>query len=413
MSNLPNQLTYSPSGNQLIAGTGISIRAEAAITGSTPQVARQEGIFFTHKPVDRKFIAVPYAPASMPVSAIKAGGDDSHTTKWQRFNIKNPQITASSFVTWNEKELIFNVSVQDPGFYISHPGRDFAEAGLEILIDPARKRAPHPGDSILFFVVPLKGTPYRTDFTAEVVDGVFRLGAKPARIDYTYNVRIDQFKGYDIKFSVPREAFGRSIPDTVGCNLVLRMFDDAGQIQKIALDSAQNNKNEFYSPFVWWDYCREPKPFHMNAALQLIVFPALGFFLALLAYAVIIKMRKPQLLSNFERSEEEKNAFEQVNAVVEQDLVKKDLTIDQVAQRCKMDPKALNSLVKRNTGFSFANYLQFCRTEVAKERLRSSRSSEKSIADLCGFSSAMEMEKCFSKFHHITPYKFRSQQQVA
>jgi two-component system response regulator YesN len=118
-------------------------------------------------------------------------------------------------------------------------------------------------------------------------------------------------------------------------------------------------------------------------------------------------------LSNFERSEEERGVFERVNSVIEQELIRKDLTIDQIAEKCKMEPHELNGLIKRNTGFSFVNYLLFCRTEVAKERLRSSRSSEKSIADLCGFSSAMEMEKCFAKFHRTTPYKFRSQQQVA
>ncbi|MDR2591587.1 MAG: AraC family transcriptional regulator [Chitinispirillales bacterium] len=413
--------------NQLF--TGIGILAEAAISGGAPQVARQEGIFLTHKSIDRKMIEVPYLPSGAPAQELKPAGkrvvrnsegllvEDSIYTyagaEVQKFNgIVDPQKSAWGAVIWNEKELIFQVYVTDPSFYSKQPGKDLADAGLEIMIDPTRKRAPYPTDRTIFIVVPLeKVVPYAVNYRAEIADGAFKPIPKSTSIDYPYNVGLSEFKGYNIRASVPKEAFGKSMPDTISCNMALRLLDADGKVQKVSLTGS--NVYEMYSPFSWNDYYRTQKPLFMNSALQWGIFSAIGFLIALAVYALVSKLRKPQLLSNFERSEEAKAVFERVNAVIEQELIKKDLKIDYVANKCGMDQQSLNTLIKRNTGFNFINYLQYCRSEVAKERLRSSRSSETSIADLCGFDSAIEMEKCFGKFYHTTPYKFRTQQQVA
>ena len=395
-SNLPNQLF-----------TGAGILAEATIQGAMPQVTRQEGIFLVHNPVARKAIPIPYAQSVANVNR------EAFAQSFNMCSQNPPQRSGTSVIAWNERELLVHVAVDDRSFYSTQPGRNIAEAGIEVLIDPLRGRSPHPAaDSILFVVVPLQGQPFRAGFRADVTDGAFRLvPLQSVRVGYTHNVGIGEFRGYNVSLSIPREVFGgRTLPDTVAVNVVLRVLDDSG-LQRIPL--VGGSEHEMYSPFVWHDYYRLPKPLLMNAALQWVLFPAIGFLLALAVYMIISKLRKPQLLSSFERSEEEKAIFEQVNNIIEQELVKKDLKIEQVARRCRLDPQALNSLLKRCTGFTFANYLLFCRTEVAKERLRSSRSSEKSIADLCGFASAMEMEKCFMKFHRTTPYKFRTQQQVA
>ncbi len=387
--------------NQLF--TGIGILAEAAIIGGAPQVARQEGIFLTHKPVTRKDIPIPYSP----IGAQNVDGD-AYAQDFK--GIVDPQKSARGTVTWNEKELFFHVSVKDPSFYSNQPGKNIADAGLEIMIDPTRKRAPYPTESTLFFVVPLSGAPYSVHYRAEIADGAFKPIPQSSHVNYAHSVGISEFKGYNIRISVPKEAFGRSMPDTISCNMALRILDAAGKVQKVALTG--DNVYEMYSPFSWNDYYRLQKPLLMNSLLQWGVFSAIGFLIALAVYALVSKLRKPQLISNFERSEEAKAVFERINAVIEQELVKKELKIDYVANKCGMDQQALNNLIKRNTGFNFINYLQYCRSEVAKERLRSSRSSETSIADLCGFESAIEMEKCFGKFYHTTPYKFRMQQQV-
>jgi AraC-like DNA-binding protein len=388
--------------NQLYAGVGIL--AEASIAGGKPQVALQEGIFLTHKPVSRKKNPMRYSPHGTQGMA----GDSL------AFPLTDAQMSAWGSASWNEKEMSFYVSVKDPGFYSNQPGRKISDLGLEVMIDPARRRAPHPTDSALFFVVPLAGEPYSIKHRAEIADGAFKILPQRVRLDnpaYTHSVGISEFKGYSVRLTVPREAFGKNIPDTMACNMAIRTFDADGKVQIIALTGG--NFYEIYSPITWNDFGKAPKPLFMNGALQWGVFSATGFLIALAIYAIVAMLRKPQLISNFERSEEAKVIFLRVNAVIEQELIKKELKIDYVAGKCGMDHQSLNALIKRNTGFNFVNYLQYCRSEVAKERLRSSRSSETAIADLCGFDSAIEMEKCFAKFYHITPYKYRTQQQVA
>jgi len=386
--NLPNQLF-----------TGIGILAEATLANNEIQIARQEGIFFTHNPVDRKKIPVRYS-LSAP-----------DTANALQFNIQGSQKSGQANFAWNEREFIVHALVRDPSFYSSQQGKRLAEAGLEIMIDPARRKGAHPADSTLVFFVPLAGNPYRVNYRAQISDGAFKLQTTSSSINFNHSVELREFKGYDLQLSIPREAFGRSIPDTIGVNLILRIQDEEGKVQKISL--VGGTASEMYSPIFWADCVRVPKPLLMNSALQWLLFFIAGLSLSLIAYVIVSKVRKPQNLSNFERSEEEQQLFERVKNILDQDIVKKDLDINYMSQRSGLPAAKLNLLVKRNTGFTFANYLLFCRAELAKERLRSSRSSEKSIADLCGFSSAVEMEKCFVKFYHTTPYKFRMEQQVA
>ena len=393
-SNYPNQLL-----------TGAVIEAEATLQGGATQLTRQEGIFLTHRPIVRKSIPVPYALNVQPSLNNAAFA--------QKFDMGAPHKSAVSVVVWNEKGMVFHVSVDDPSFDSKQPGRNMADAGLEVLIDPARRRSPYPTGSDMFFVIPLRSTPpYRVAHSAEIEDGAFRLVHQTKTVNNPPpTVGLRPIGGYSITFTVPREAFGRAMPDTFAANMALRVFDDNGQVRRISL--TDGGVREMHSPFSWHDYHRLPKPLLMNITFQWLIFSALGFLLSLGVYALIIKIRKPQLLSNFERSEEDKSLFERVNRVIEQELVKADLTLEHVASKCGMEPLEINGLIKRSTGFNFMNYLQFCRTEVAKERLRSSRLSEKTIADLCGFANAIEMERCFAKFHHTTPYRFRNQQQVA
>jgi transcriptional regulator GlxA family with amidase domain len=127
----------------------------------------------------------------------------------------------------------------------------------------------------------------------------------------------------------------------------------------------------------------------------------------------LIRHRQPQQLSKFERSEVEQQQFDKIKEIIEAKVTYNKVDIEKVASELRIPAKKLNTLVRKYTGFTFNNYLMFCRTEIAKERLRSSHCSEASIAETCGFSSVNELEKYFLRFHHTTPYKFRTEQQVA
>jgi transcriptional regulator GlxA family with amidase domain len=84
-----------------------------------------------------------------------------------------------------------------------------------------------------------------------------------------------------------------------------------------------------------------------------------------------------------------------------------------IAQKLDLQAQQVEHLIKKHKGKSFKDYIMFLRIEIAKERLRSSHASEKSIAESCGFKNVIEMEKYFFRFCRITPYKFRKENQVA
>jgi YesN/AraC family two-component response regulator len=88
------------------------------------------------------------------------------------------------------------------------------------------------------------------------------------------------------------------------------------------------------------------------------------------------------------------------------------VTLEDLAKKLAINPKKIQRLLKRDRRESFKDFLNHSRIEIAKERLRSSHSSEASIASSCGFENVDEMEKYFKKFVHTTPYKFREEFQV-
>jgi transcriptional regulator GlxA family with amidase domain len=138
-----------------------------------------------------------------------------------------------------------------------------------------------------------------------------------------------------------------------------------------------------------------------------------GFVITFIIYQILLSLKKPQKIIQFERSEAEQQQFDRIKEAIESKVTQKNLSHERFAHELKMSHKKLNKLIKKFTGMSFHNYLMFCRTEIAMERLRSSHCSEASIAESCGFSSVHELEKYFFKFHRTTPFKYRSQQQIS
>lgn len=390
-SNLPNQLFK-----------GIGLLAEATLPNNETQIATQQGVFLVHNPVPQRQKPFHY---NYKYDEIFKRENAIHFP----FNDSQKQGYANLF--WNEKELIVQVMLDDSSFYSNQPGKILYDEGIEVLIDPNRSKDPYPSDSTLFIVVPLKGLPYEIDYNAKVnSEGKFKLVPKSTTVDYDFRVKLREFNGFSVSLAIPKKAFGKKIPDTLGCNIILRTFNENGPVKKHSLSGG--NRFEMYSPVFWPDYHKIPKPILMNKAVQWGIFFLAGLILTLIGYMIILRMTTPKG-SESHYSEEEKSLFDRVKSIIEQELVRKNLDGYYVAKRAGLSPQKLSSLIKKHTGISFNNYLMYCRTEVAKERLRSSRSSESSIAELCGFSSSTEMEKYFQKFYHTTPYKFRMEQQVA
>ncbi|MDG5814541.1 helix-turn-helix domain-containing protein [Chitinispirillales bacterium ANBcel5] len=388
--NIPNQYFV-----------GATLFAEGTTEDGDVEVVSFEGVFPFHNRFDYDFNLIPFAytgssrgpenalPFEMPIS-----------------------MSASAWFHWNEKELVVSVEVRDPAFY-SNSSKNFRHNnGVEIMFDVGNRKLPYPDHNTLFYFVPIDGSPYKVNYQPQYSqDGEFRITTHTESIDYSYKLKKREFNGYTVMLSIPAEAFGDEIPDTLGANVVLKITGEDGDQQNISL--VPGSAYQIYSPAFWDRLYIQPKPLLMNRFVLWAIYFLIGLLLTFLGYAVHYLLRKPQMVKKFERSEEELEQFETLRSVISDELTNKTLSIEYVSKLVGVSVSKINAIIKTHTGHTFSSYLMQCRVEIARERLRSSRSSEASIAEQCGFKDVNEMEKYFVKFYHTTPYKFRSEQQVA
>ena len=84
--------------------------------------------------------------------------------------------------------------------------------------------------------------------------------------------------------------------------------------------------------------------------------------------------------------------------------------IKSAAEMVKMSEGYLSRLFKKETGFTFSEYLTVRRIKHAEVLLRGSQKSISEIASLCGFSSANYFSKVFHDKRGMTPVQFRKKQ---
>jgi methylphosphotriester-DNA--protein-cysteine methyltransferase len=113
-----------------------------------------------------------------------------------------------------------------------------------------------------------------------------------------------------------------------------------------------------------------------------------------------------------EQNKTEKDLVATIINAIDLEITNKELTRESISGQTGVPAKTVNSLLKQHFNMTFENYLLNARTEIAKERIRSSRASEKDIAQLCGFCDVQELVRGFKKFSHMTPKKFREAYQV-
>jgi AraC-like DNA-binding protein len=387
--------------NQLFSG--VSLLATAFHKNGQIEEVGKDGIFFTHnKMVSQSFIC------AYDYSGIK----NLKTLNKIQLEPNGNAFSMSASAYWNEKDITFLVEVKDPSFFGGISKEVLAETGVEILIDTSSNRRPYPSEDVLMYTVPLYGRPFQTIYKPEFSEDRFKLNSSSAVVKSSFSILKEDFKGFSIYFPIPRSQLGSSLPKNVAFNILIKTADAKNNIIRTSL--VKGSLNEIYSPFLWKTLEFSPKPLMKNRiliwVLSFFTGLILAFFFKLMSGFITKKQHKA---AKKESSEDEKNQFETIKSEIENKITVKGLTAQEIAQELRSSEKKINLLIKEFTGMSFVNYLMFARTEIAKERLRSSHSSEVSIAELCGFRDANEMEKYFRKFHKITPTKFRMEQQVA
>jgi len=390
-ANVPNQLI-----------TGVSFLAEATLETGQVISARKEGVFFTHQPVRIPTFTADYA--------YKGTNEFTNDTLVIPSETTTHTIKASIF--WNETDVVFLIDVKDPSYNATLPANIQNEMGVEILIDPTLSRKPFPTSEVLIFAVPLNGKAYRINYMPVFEnDGSFKLISTASA--YKYKCKVDKwdYKGYSVVFPVPNGFFGKRAPERFGCNIIIKSLDSKQKVKRTSW--IKGNLYDSYSPYIWGEVRLTPKPLLKNRFIQWLLCFTAGLLTAvLLSFAFSVPKRR-KIIYKIENSEYDQELFEKIKAGMDFHITSQDLTLDKLARELHMPPGKIHKIIQRQTGLNFRNFLMYSRIEIAKERLRSSHSSEASIADTCGFAGVNEMEKYFNKFLKTTPYKFRLEQQVA
>jgi AraC-like DNA-binding protein len=397
----PFKIAWNAESMPNIGYEGLALYAQALLKNGARQTVFKQGIFCINKPVFRPSSILPFAKS------------DGSLLFSQSISAKRFPMTVHASGCWNDDALHFTVRVFTPIMFSTQPEDLLAKMGIDLCLDPALLRRPYPSDSTVVLTIPLAGAPSTTLHRAFWgADGSFNITADKVPVSCGYDVRKEDMKGFVITLAVPKELMAGSVPDSFGCNIIVKIPGDNSQMARLSWNNAAGMNA--YSPFLWGTVRLMPRPFFQDRLVQWLLSFIAGVLLVLASGLVISLLKKNSTTSErFEQSEDEKKIAEKVYQLIEKTVTRKDISSHWVAQKLDLQARQIERLIKKRKGKSFKDHIMFLRIEIAKERLRSSHASEKSIAESCGFKNVIEMEKYFSRFCRSTPYKFRKENQVA
>jgi AraC-like DNA-binding protein len=389
LSAIPNQLSI-----------GIGVLIIVTFVDGDAYGLHREGIFLAHQAIS--YPSEQQVPYEYP-------GTREFPTDTIRIVPGKTGPTGFAQIYWNEKGVTFRVSVLDTLFDSSASQKILEQAGIEIVVDPAKKRRPYPTDDIMRFVVPLAGKPHRITYQPIFNDGqTYQLKLATARGTFDYSIEKTDRKGFTVVFSIPCYLFGKSLPAGMDYNIIVKTTNK----KLLSLINTGNGFNH-YSPLLWPSLTILPKPLAKARWLILLVSFLGGFCITLCAYGVFVLFAstRPRVILT-RVPDAEKRSFEKLKEALDRQVIQKDMSSASIASELNISPSQLEATIKKATGLKFRNYAMYLRTEIVCERLRSSYSSEASIAESCGFRNVKEQERWFKRFHHMTPQNFRRIQQV-
>ena len=102
---------------------------------------------------------------------------------------------------------------------------------------------------------------------------------------------------------------------------------------------------------------------------------------------------------------------DQVTRYISANLNKK-ISLDEVADLCKMSPKSFSRFFKRNTGKTFVHYVNELRIAQACRRLMETKDSISNICYDSGFNTLSNFNRRFQEIKKMTPREFRTQYMI-
>ena len=382
--------------------TGLHFLADIARGDGRDTTVRQEGVFLVHRGVESPSHTVPYLVSRLerrPGTEIRLGSRGS--------------VTAAARTTWDQRALTITVRVQNPLFYEDDGPRSAARLGCDFVFDISSSALPYPSDSVITISIPLEGEPQLKRHSVRFEeDGTWGLETVTTPFGGRFKVERHVGKGWLIRCVVDRQTLGlRRFPASLRANLIARIAVANDTVRTLAW--AGDTPQRQQSPLRFGTLHLHPLPLVHNPLLQWVVAFLVGFAAALVIVLIVTDPRpKAGSVARFELTEEEKHLVEQLRVLVENQLTDRTFDLVGASRSLRQSPRRIDTLLRRHLGKTFDQYLTRARIDVARERLRSSNSSEKSIAEMCGFASVNDLENAFRKLHRMTPYTYRMKQQV-
>jgi len=390
-ASIPNQV-----------GTGATFIATAALKNNDTLSKSVEAIFLTHNPV--------WSPA--------------HKTPFGSFKMRRMPSANFSIVDSNNLHLLDGTSAWDKKglkiLAIVHDStitKDKVEQGspqrfVEIFIDPQATRRPYIHDNIVILRV------YPSERSEQIIvsskilkDGSITVDSQTIALDSRYvNTDIRNNKQWQAYVHLPNEFFPSKLINTYRMNISATLPDQSGSFKRFFYRG--DNLNDAAAPLNYARFDLEAMPLTGNGFLM-------GFFGFIISFLAVIiwhllssPRRKLQRFDYAKQSERDKMLNEKVSQSISRNISKNDLGIELVAGESMSTPKQISAMLRRIYGANFSQVVIQSRIEIAKERLRSTNSSEESIAISCGFKSVAEMERNFWRYSYTSPKKYRADQQV-
>jgi AraC-like DNA-binding protein len=390
LSDIPNQLF-----------DGMALTAEARFNDGTQATTLCNGVFFINHPTPPPSFDAVYAskrPHVPPPSGITMASADMPASVQAYFN-------------WNKQNLLITVQIKD-AILAGASAERRALASVEIGLDWQQKRAAYPVSSIPFVAIPFEGKARAFTFRRSPNLAAFSLERAYGDSSWPCRVRAANGEGYTVEADIPIPADVATPPPNMGCNIIVNSFDNQGSPVRLSWSGGAGN--DVYSPFTWGIVRFLPSMALQHAMLWWVALFAGGLGITL-GIGLLVRAFNPteRFLRKFEDiGEHDKKWLETITRAIDTRVTDRNLTLAGLAQDLSLRPGTINSMLKKGTGITFVNYVMRARVEIAKERLRSSHTSEAFISDSSGFHDTEEMEKYFKKICQMTPSEFRQKYHI-
>ena len=390
LSDIPNQLF-----------DGMALTAEARFYDGTQATTLCNGVFFINHPTPPPSFDAVYAsrrPHVPPPSGITMASVDMPAFVQAYFN-------------WNKQNLLITVQIKDAILAGASPERR-ASASVEIGLDWQQKRTAYPVPSIPFIAIPFEDKARTFSFRRSPNIAAFSLERAYGDSCWPCRIRAVNGEGYEIEADVPLPANATTPPPNLGCNIIINTFDNQGKPVRLSWSGGAGN--DVYSPFTWGIVRFLPSMALQRAMLLWMSLFFAGFGITMVI-GLLMRALNPteRFLRKFEGiGEHDKKWLDTIKKAIDARVTDRNLTLADLAQDLSLRPGTINSMLKKGSGKSFVNYLMLARIEIAKERLRSSHTSEAFISDSSGFRDTNEMEKHFKRICRMTPSEFRQKYHI-